>query len=533
MDTTNTTDATKAIDLEITNKQRNIDLLTMYNAPTKLHILLPENIGSNIETLNFLEACIASISDSLVMLDYLDNFLQNNYIDLDYHTAQFNNDRPILFSAVKKDMLLNESDTISVIKCLIKHGIDLENTFTSDQINYFFCCLMFIDVCHRFQVLKLLLELGANINEHNKYSPFIFLCFRTQILNELTDEDRECDIFIETHLRKYVDLFLQYGANLNFKSIHEDGTALEYILIMKDKISYIVAKILIDKGINCNNISRNGVSTLCLICLRPDITEDKIELLLKSGADPNLKNKTGDTVLHVMARKNRLEEINFKAIEMLIKHGADINVKNNSGNTALNVLMFKGWNDENPEEIETNKRIGKIFAEAGANYSVCDTKKQNYLHHVCSSKISKAQIEFLLEKGVDPNVQNINGDTPLHFIATKANNEKNLEIINILIAAGGRLLIPNKKNITPFCSIKLYKLRPVIEAEINKCGIDTVCDFCSDKKQSRCLVVSNKNEIKLYCADCFLKKDGYIYESITTKTDGTKISYLVENIKLI
>ena len=49
-----------------------------------------------------------------------------------------------------------------------------------------------------------------------------------------------------------------------------------------------------------------------------------VEVLTTSGAEPNPKNRWGDTPLHTSAYYDRPE-----AIEKLVKHGADMVLQNN------------------------------------------------------------------------------------------------------------------------------------------------------------------------------------------------------------
>ncbi len=60
-----------------------------------------------------------------------------------------------------------------------------------------------------------------------------------------------------------------------------------------------------------------------------------LEILLKSGADINLKNSVGDTVLHFIAAHG--DAFAKDVVDLLIKNGADINLKNNNNQTALDI----------------------------------------------------------------------------------------------------------------------------------------------------------------------------------------------------
>ena len=78
-----------------------------------------------------------------------------------------------------------------------------------------------------------------------------------------------------------------------------------------------------------------------------DTFEQKMMLLLDSGADPNLQDNSGDSALHYAARTGKLE-----AIPILIEGGADVNLQNNQGQTPL--------------DVAANDQIAEILREAGA-----------------------------------------------------------------------------------------------------------------------------------------------------------------------
>jgi ankyrin repeat protein len=63
-------------------------------------------------------------------------------------------------------------------------------------------------------------------------------------------------------------------------------------------------------------------------------------------------------------------------------------------------------------------------------------------------------VQYLLDKGLDPNIQNSDGDTCLHY-AMKTNNQ---EMIYILIQQGALIYIKNHKRETPVdvASVSIY-----------------------------------------------------------------------------
>ena len=64
--------------------------------------------------------------------------------------------------------------------------------------------------------------------------------------------------------------------------------------------------------------------------------DEIIELLLIRGANPNIPDKNGNTILHTIFKAipytHEMNIQNEHIIDLLIKHGANINLQNNSGN---------------------------------------------------------------------------------------------------------------------------------------------------------------------------------------------------------
>ena len=63
-----------------------------------------------------------------------------------------------------------------------------------------------------------------------------------------------------------------------------------------------------------------------------------VELLLKDGADPNLQNSWGETALYLVTRKGHAD-----CVELLLKNGADSDIQNEDGYTALSWACRNGY----------------------------------------------------------------------------------------------------------------------------------------------------------------------------------------------
>lgn len=96
-----------------------------------------------------------------------------------------------------------------------------------------------------------------------------------------------------------------------------------------------MAEYLIDTG-NPNQLFDVGdgyyMSTLHLFASAG--SKPGINLLLRIGADPNVKDSKGDTPLHSAVIKGRKE-----AVGLLLDKGADVNAQSNNGDTPLHKAL--------------------------------------------------------------------------------------------------------------------------------------------------------------------------------------------------
>ena len=85
-------------------------------------------------------------------------------------------------------------------------------------------------------------------------------------------------------------------------------------------------------------------------------TEDKVEVLLNAGANPNAQDYLGRTPLHTHAA-DAYEE-GSEICEMLLNVGADPTIKDNNGDTALQ-YAYRAVNKTTAEMIEyfLNKKL--------------------------------------------------------------------------------------------------------------------------------------------------------------------------------
>uniref|UniRef100_A0ABD2WKE3 PRANC domain-containing protein n=1 Tax=Trichogramma kaykai TaxID=54128 RepID=A0ABD2WKE3_9HYME len=141
---------------------------------------------------------------------------------------------------------------------------------------------------------------------------------------------------------------------------------------------------------------------------------DIVEEFLKLGQDPDClprepNTNSVDSPLHFALKSSYLVGAQKKVIELLLKSGADPNSPDKEGSTPLHVIYH------------CNRRLIKTFFEIiDANHlsiqiDAKDRLGRTVLHLALADKCEETA-ELLLTRGADPNAAMMDGSTPLHII---------------------------------------------------------------------------------------------------------------------
>jgi len=143
-----------------------------------------------------------------------------------------------------------------------------------------------------YDICKLLIENGADVNLHSKYTPL--------------------NLASKTRNYKIIELLLENGADVNY--LDENGfNALHYLLSAK-YLSYISYPHLIFSKIGYKNTGINEKKSMA----------DIVELLYKNGIDINCKGKwkIDEVETEINSLSLAVEEADYKVIKKLIDYGA-------------------------------------------------------------------------------------------------------------------------------------------------------------------------------------------------------------------
>ena len=218
----------------------------------------------------------------------------------------------------------------------------------------------------------------------------------------------------------------------------------------------MVIKILLDAGANLEKKSHDGYRPLHMAAQfnnNPAIAQ----VLIDAGA--NLRPSAGyyrNTPLRLAARNNE----NPAVVQVLIDAGAELNDGTAyTGDTALHYAIA---HNKNPAVVQT-------ILDAGASKEVENDNGDRPLHYAGHNENPKV-IEALIKASAYVEARNDARATPLH-VAARSNN-KNPAVIEVLLKAGAN---PNAKNIESFTPLHFavgHTENPVVTQLLLKAGAD-------------------------------------------------------------
>jgi ankyrin repeat protein len=129
-------------------------------------------------------------------------------------------------------------------------------------------------------------------------------------------------------------------------------------------------------------------------------------LLLDRGADKEARNSSGSTPLISAA-----ERLDVELCAYLLKRGVNPNARDDHGRAALSTIMLKNVALKN---IDGAQQIAQLLLDYRADVNTRDADGDTALFVAALGGLT-TQVEFLLSRGADPNIQGEQGQFPLRF----------------------------------------------------------------------------------------------------------------------
>ena len=310
------------------------------------------------------------------------------------------------------------------VKPLIGAGVDLRTVISQRKNGLETCALYCAAERNHFDVVKLLLEARADVNERSNGE--------TALMAAAWNRSFES-----------AKLLLEAGADVNLQSL-DVTRKCNSKYISGDTVLYgavgscRMMQLLTEAGASVNASGRKKPLHRAVRKCKPSC----VEFLIKNGADVNSRCGEGLTSLHYAANGKYIANI-----EQLLKAGADINATDKGGRTPLyRANAFSRY--ANVQEL----------LKAGADVNLVDKGGETVLM-IAAARTNVDNVDSMIRAGADVNIRNARGETALIRTGSEQPGAGHAMIncVRLLLSAGSHINIfsASKDNLLKRC-IKDY-----------------------------------------------------------------------------
>ena len=256
----------------------------------------------------------------------------------------------------------------------------------------------------QLSVVELLLAHGADVNlqDNQGAAPIRWAALSKdqKIVAHLLDSGAQIDLPTAAFLGNmtfFEDYFAQ-GGDVNTWQ----GSSLLKTVLLYSRNHLSIVKLLIAFGADVNAYNDDDDWGSPLHLAAQCSPKDVVELLLRSGANLEARDKNGETPLHKAVDCGRRQ-----ITEFLIEQGSNIEAKDNRGTSPLFLAVNRG-----------DRAIAKFILEHGAevNEKGTNPRSDDTLLHVAVFNQDRDMVELLLMHGADVNAKSGPfGYTPLYY----------------------------------------------------------------------------------------------------------------------
>ncbi|MEM8969111.1 MAG: ankyrin repeat domain-containing protein [Bacteroidota bacterium] len=216
-----------------------------------------------------------------------------------------------------------------------------------------------------------------------------------------------------------------------------------------------LVKSLVEQGAKTDIVDDHGYSLLNFAATTGQTDVELYDFLLANGSDLSETNHDGANALLLLIP----HLTDFTLVDYFTEKGADLNAKDDNGNGVFNYMARSG-----------NKEMLDKLIEKGVDYQGLNAIGGNAMLFASqgnrgSSIPPLSFFEYLEGLGIEPNVTTNESATPLHSLASRA---ENTEVISYFIDKGVDVDQANKEGNTPLMYAAAYNDPPIVEFFIEK-----------------------------------------------------------------
>jgi len=475
------------------------------------------------------------------------------------------------------------NDDWTLVKSLVDSGVDVNTVCYQKQMGKPFRLLEEAVLSKNLDIVRFLVEKGANTNSNETYNPLYFAsgngdlqmvkyfaeelkmkidtaniiqaaCFSPGIeVFKYFIEERK--LAIDTinvvkmcsygSLEKLEYLKSRYKIKIAEISINHDNILISYINSKySQRIDTNFVKFCISQGIDINSKDKNGNNSL-MLCVK-NATIDDVNYFIRNGIDLHCRNSEGKNVIDFCNPQNghykkiktllvekglidpyvlfdALDERNIELIPALVKAGVDLNLIDYRGHTCLEMACQQG-------EFE----VVKLLVESGADINMKLQSNRTLLMYALQ-RCNYDCVEYLINKGVKTNVADDYGKLDMFFIFSKnCTDEANkLKMLMLMEEKGIDLYRTGKDSHNILVEAAINHDKTTIRYLLEKKGFNinsvtkngtTIFDMFTNDKQFLKYLFSKATITPDYKKLFYLSSFG---------NNPEVISYLIDSIKVI
>jgi ankyrin repeat protein len=273
------------------------------------------------------------------------------------------------------------------------------------------------------QIIEKAISLKYNINLKSAEKTTLLMESITCLLNV----PKENELLRNSHLEMSKEL-IRLGVNVDSLDNKNENA---FFLATRSEDIELINIFLENSKINLNHENIEGETVLSILVLNGIRNNELIKLYLKNGANPNLENKFGKSIIEILIdiilySQNRKElDFNYEillnedaeyptVLESILKNtNIDINKFNSKGEPLFfdsilhfNFKLFK---------ILRTKTINLNTKDKDGNNIIFKLMECNYKNQIKDKKLYLNTIKSLINSGIDINARNNEGLTALHL----------------------------------------------------------------------------------------------------------------------